>query len=821
MSGSRIPRPATAEKENGGVAVTPLHNTEKNMARSERVAFGEINTLNVPKADRAAKRKLQDQVVDGEVDVPNETTRSERKATKVARTTDEQTAVAVPEEELILWEKEHLETGWSETEFLQHKLSLPKRGDAAKKVATLGQHVKRLRALGWHLYDERGRALLECQQFTADVERLGNDLEVTKVALDKVTEELDAEMKASRATISEKTELIKQLSQKIEEIDLKLKEAVNEKNALEDEVESYHMNTAGLEQKLQAAETAHAESQKYTMNLQEYNSKLQKEVQGINEQMEELRQEKARLVEDKASLTGRVQALGDALEALQASSSTTEEARKTAVEELSRLRAELASLSAQNSSLSSELTNVKNTCSEQRSDLERYRAATGKDLVALEAEKANSQMLSQRTKAQAETVAALQDQLTMIKEQRGAAEAQCDMLSEENRMLKSKIAELEVLLPAMEDRLRDSESIRRRLHNTVLELKGNVRVFCRVRPLSKTEEDGSESIALVPITTGDLSGRGLELENSNQKSALNKDAQKHMFTFDRTFGPCSTQEEVFEEVSMLVQSALDGYRVCIFAYGQTGSGKTHTMLGNPSDEGIIPRSVRQIFSTAEKDSERGWKYTMKAAMLEIYNEELKDLLGPGPPEGKKHVISSNDTGEAAGVEVSYLEWTKVSSSEDVSHLLKKAMKERSVGATACNAQSSRSHMVFMLAVDGTNAATGQKLSGALNLVDLAGSERVGKSEVTGDRLKETQAINKSLSALGDVIAALGTKEGHVPYRNSKLTFLLQNSLSGQGKALMLCNVGPSISAASESLCTLRFASKVNATNIGTARKYIQ
>lgn len=351
---------------------------------------------------------------------------------------------------------------------------------------------------------------------------------------------------------------------------------------------------------------------------------------------------------------------------------------------------------------------------------------------------------------------------------------------------------------------------------------------------------------------------------SSVKSSINGKPleQKHLFTFDRTFGPASTQEDVFDEVSMLVQSALDGYRVSIFAYGQTGSGKTHTMIGDPNDEGIIPRSVRQIFETAEKDSERGWRFAMKAvgryycccpttrstvdlevdristlpltppfssfvrslarqAMLEIYNEELKDLLGNALPDGKKHTISSSDTGEAAGVDVSYLEWFNVGSSEDVDRLLSKANKVRSVGATAMNAQSSRSHMVFMLAIDGTNAATGQKLSGALNLIDLAGSERVDKSEVTGSRLKETTSINKSLSALGDVISALGSKDGHVPYRNSKLTFLLQNSLAGSGKCLMLCNVGPSASAAPESLCTLRFASKVNATNIGTARKHIQ
>jgi kinesin family protein C1 len=757
--------------------------------------------------------------------------------------------VEVPAGELELWQTTRQETGWEDIDCLEHKLSLPKKVDAQKKVATLGQHVKRLRALGWTLYGQRNEALSASIAAKDKVEALEAELEGTKASLEELSATLGAEVEASRVTISEQSAMLKELTARLEEVDDRLKMTEEGKSALEEE---YRRVKDGLEQKLHASETAHAEGQKYTMNLQEYNSKLQKEVQGMclrqlphvirrltrissfhplalgmNEHLEQLRQEKAGLVEEKASLTGRVQALGDALEALQASSTKNEEARKDAVEELASLRGELASLSAERSSLSAELTVAKTTCQEQRSDLERYRAATGKDLVALEAEKANSELLSQRTKAQAETVTALRDQLNVMKEQRGAAEAQCESMCEQNRALKAKIAELEVLLPVMEDKLRDSEASRRKLHNAVLELKGNVRVFCRVRPLSKSEAENEEALALAPVASGDLSGRGLELDNSVNpqcvKSSINGKPleQKHLFTFDRTFGPTSTQEDVFEEVSMLVQSALDGYRVCIFAYGQTGSGKTHTMIGHEGDEGIIPKSVRQVFETAKRDSERGWSFAMKAAMLEIYNEELRDLLGTSLPEGKKHTISSCDTGEAAGVDVSYLEWFNVGSSDDVERLLAKATKMRSVGCTSMNEQSSRSHMVFMLAVEGTNASTGQKLSGALNLIDLAGSERVDRSEVTGNRLKETTSINKSLSALGDVISALGNKDGHVPYRNSKLTFLLQNSLSGSGKCLMLCNVGPSGSAAPESLCTLRFAAKVNATNIGTAKKHIQ
>jgi kinesin family protein C1 len=193
--------------------------------------------------------------------------------------------------------------------------------------------------------------------------------------------------------------------------------------------------------------------------------------------------------------------------------------------------------------------------------------------------------------------------------------------------------------------------------------------------------------------------------------------------------------------------------------------------------------------------------------------------GPGPPPGKKHAISADDD-SGAGVSASFLEWTDVATASDAGTLLSRAQRARAVGATAANDRSSRSHLVFVLGVEGFNAATGQTLKGGLNLVDLAGSERLKVSGAEGERLKETQAINKSLAALGDVIAALGARAEHVPYRNSKLTHLLAPALSGAGKALMLTALAPGAAAAAESLATLRFATKVNATEIGTARRIV-
>lgn len=263
-------------------------------------------------------------------------------------------------------------------------------------------------------------------------------------------------------------------------------------------------------------------------------------------------------------------------------------------------------------------------------------------------------------------------------------------------------------------------------------------------------------------------------------------------------------------------SVTQAVMVCIFAYGQTGSGKTHTMLGKPGDHGMIPRAMDFLFATSNAMKAQGWQFEMRAAMLEIYNEEYKDLLGRGPPNGKKHSV----THSAQSTTVSYLEWVDVSKPQRVASLLASAMQQRAVGATAVNEHSSRSHFVFMLQIVGTNEAQGTEVHGQLNLIDLAGSERLKSSLATGDRLKETQNINKSLSALGDVIMALANKEQHVPYRNSKLTYLLQQSLGGDAKTLMFVNIAPSLESAQESLCSLRFAAKVNSCEIGVAKKNV-
>eukprot|EP00298_Acanthocystis_sp_HF-20_P014061 c20619_g1_i4.p1 GENE.c20619_g1_i4~~c20619_g1_i4.p1 ORF type:complete len:313 (+),score=116.01 c20619_g1_i4:11-949(+) len=292
--------------------------------------------------------------------------------------------------------------------------------------------------------------------------------------------------------------------------------------------------------------------------------------------------------------------------------------------------------------------------------------------------------------------------------------------------------------------------------------------------------------------------------------------QKFPFRFDRIFLG-SDQEEVFEEISQLVQSALDGYRVCIFAYGQTGSGKTYTMEGeghrDKSLAGIIPRSVEKMFFwTQELTKTKGWQFQIGCSFVEIYNDELRDLLANNRNEEKLQIKSGDGPISVPGLQI-----INVQSASQVFKLLEVAHGNRATATTKMNERSSRSHSVFQLYISGICASSNETIDGKLNLIDLAGSERLDKSESTGDRLTEAKSINKSLHALADVISSIANKEPHVPYRNSKLTHLLQDSLGGDCKMLMFANVSGEVFNVQETLCSLRFAHKVNKTNIGVAK----
>ncbi|KAJ0253127.1 Kinesin-like protein KIN-14S [Hirschfeldia incana] len=344
---------------------------------------------------------------------------------------------------------------------------------------------------------------------------------------------------------------------------------------------------------------------------------------------------------------------------------------------------------------------------------------------------------------------------------------------------------------------------RKRLYNENIELKGNIRVFCRCRPLNQAE-----------VGNGCASVVEFDASHENDLQLLSTDSSKKHFKFDHVFKPEDSQETVFAQTKPIVTSVLDGYNVCIFAYGQTGTGKTFTMEGTTDNRGVNYRTLEELFSSSESRS-RLMKFELSVSMLEVYNEKIRDLLvdNSNPPKKLEVKQSAEGTQEVPG-----LVEAQVFNTDEVWDLLKRGYSVRSVGSTAANEQSSRSHCLLRVTVKGENLINGQKTRSHLWLVDLAGSERVGKVETEGERLKESQFINKSLSALGDVIAALASKTSHIPYRNSKLTHMLQNSLGGDCKTLMFVQISPSSADQGETLCSLNFASRVRGIESGPARK---
>ncbi|KAF6288284.1 kinesin family member C3 [Rhinolophus ferrumequinum] len=268
--------------------------------------------------------------------------------------------------------------------------------------------------------------------------------------------------------------------------------------------------------------------------------------------------------------------------------------------------------------------------------------------------------------------------------------------------------------------------------------------------------------------------------------------------------------QVFQEVQALITSCIDGFNVCIFAYGQTGAGKTYTMEGTPENPGINQRALQLLFSEVQEKAS-DWEYTITVSVAEIYNEVLRDLLGQEPQEKLEIRLCPDGSGQ---LYVPGLTEFQVQSVDDINKVFEFGHTNRTTEFTNLNEHSSRSHALLIVTVRGVDCSTGLRTTGKLNLVDLAGSERVGKSGAEGSRLREAQHINKSLSALGDVIAALRSRQGHVPFRNSKLTYLLQDSLSGDSKTLMVVQVSPVEKNTSETLYSLKFAERVRSVELG-------
>jgi len=362
----------------------------------------------------------------------------------------------------------------------------------------------------------------------------------------------------------------------------------------------------------------------------------------------------------------------------------------------------------------------------------------------------------------------------------------------------------------LEKKYLKEQAMRRKFYNELEDLKGKIRVFCRVRPLSGSEiKRGCQAAVKCP----DEYSIGVKYEARGRPA-------KADFEFDRVFpneGEGSTQAEVFADTKRLCQSACDGFNVCIFAYGQTGSGKTFTMMGKedpPELLGVSPRARSELFNIFKKDSDK-FSYVCKASMYEIYKSELVDLLNTSSGSKPKLYVKTDASGSV------YVEngtvTPELNSAAELDKALESGMATRHVAATLMNSESSRSHLVQIIFIEATNLKSKVSTTGKLTLVDLAGSERADKTGASGDTMEEAKSINQSLSALGNVISALTTGKAHVPYRDAVLTQLMKDCLGGNAKTLMFVNVSPADYNAPETVSSLQFAQRCKTvTNKATA-----
>ncbi|XP_064381919.1 kinesin-like protein KIF3B [Halichondria panicea] len=327
----------------------------------------------------------------------------------------------------------------------------------------------------------------------------------------------------------------------------------------------------------------------------------------------------------------------------------------------------------------------------------------------------------------------------------------------------------------------------------------SVKVVVRCRPMSQDETAANyERVVDMDVSRGMVSVR-------NPKA---RDQAPKEFTFDAVYDWNSKQMDLYDETfRSTVDSVLGGYNGTIFAYGQTGTGKTYTMegvRGNPEERGVIPNSFEHIFTHIGRTHDE--QYLVRASYLEIYQEDIRDLLNKN--QGTKLELKERpDT----GVYVKDLSSFIAKSVKEIEQVMSVGNQNRSVGRTDMNQHSSRSHAIFIVTVEccarGPDGEDHIRV-GKLNLVDLAGSERQSKTGSTGDRFKEATKINLSLSALGNVISALvDGKSTHVPYRDSKLTRLLQDSLGGNAKTVMVTNIGPASYNYEETIISLRYANR--------------
>ncbi|XP_051139409.1 kinesin-like protein KIN-14E [Andrographis paniculata] len=484
------------------------------------------------------------------------------------------------------------------------------------------------------------------------------------------------------------------------------------------------------------------------------------------------------LVDSNNQVLHKVQ---DELKARTAELAAAEESKRKLMNEKAWLEEKISRLGRKNSD---EIAMIERNFEQERraaksriSELEKKLEEASQNLVL-----AQSAIASKDTE-----LSALQNNLRELEDLRELKE-DIDRKNEQTaailKMQGAQLAEMEALY-------KEEQVMRKRYFNIIEDMKGKIRVYCRLRPLTDKEISDKERNVLTTVDE-------FTVEHTWRDDKL----KQHMY--DRVFDGHATQEDVFEDTKYLVQSAVDGFNVCIFAYGQTGSGKTFTIYGSESNAGLTPRATSELFRIMRRDSKK-FSFTLKAYMVELYQDTLVDLLLPKNAKRLKLDIKKDSKGM---VVVENVTTVSISSHDELRTIIERGSEQRHTTGTLMNEQSSRSHLILSIVIESTNLQTQSVARGKLSFVDLAGSERVKKSGSSGSQLKEAQSINKSLSALGDVIGALVSGNQHTPYRNHKLTMLMSDSLGGNAKTLMFVNISPAESNLDETYNSLKYASRV-------------
>ncbi|KAJ8729084.1 hypothetical protein PYW07_006780 [Mythimna separata] len=350
-----------------------------------------------------------------------------------------------------------------------------------------------------------------------------------------------------------------------------------------------------------------------------------------------------------------------------------------------------------------------------------------------------------------------------------------------------------------------------------------VKVVVRCRPLSEREKnEGFEEVkksrteqtwyerlsTKTPVDNKKFDARLQVVKVWPERGAVqvyNPKGQDKMFTYDAAYDASADTQTMYDEmVRPLVASVLDGFNGCVFAYGQTGTGKTHTMEGTAEHEGIIPRAFRHIWAHIETSASPDVTHLVSCSYIELYLEDVRDLLSK---DCKKLTIRGQ---ELNGFYIPEMTSVVCKSAAEMVRVMRAGNRNRAAGRTDMNEHSSRSHAVFLVTIETAHRKTNRIRVGKLNLVDLAGSERQRKTGASAERLREASRINQALSSLGNVISALAENSPHVPYRDSKLTRILQDSLGGNSKTIMIANIGPASYNYDETITTLRYAHRAKA-----------